>query len=162
MNYMIDAFNLGFKLPSAVPFLRRGDTEQAIKIILRFLQNKFSTREKVVAVFDGQQGIFPGFSGFHPIEIKFSKAPQKADDIIRNFLRKTKNAGAWTVITSDHEIINTAKAMGANFMTSESFISMRLSPAKQQIKNKNEYEQKYNADHIDMDYWLKQFGKDKE
>lgn len=162
MNYIIDAFNLGFKLPSAAQFLQMGDTERAIKTILHFLQNKFSAKEKIIAVFDGQKGFYPGFSGYHPIEIKFSKAPQKADDIIRNFLRNTENASAWTVISSDHEIINTARAMGAQFVKSEIFIKSQPAPAKQQYKKGSEYDQKFEADNIDMNYWLKQFGEDKK
>ena len=161
MNFIIDAFNLGFKLASAARLLKRGDTELAIKEILFFLQGRCTARDRVIAVFDGQRGYYPGFSGFHPIEIKFSQAPQKADDIIRNFLRGCANAGSWTLVSSDHEIINTAVAMGAGVIKSENFIKSKPATTKKQTGHNTEYQQKYDAQNIDMEYWLKEFGKDK-
>jgi len=161
MNYIIDGFNLGFKLPSAARRLKQGDTEKAIPIILAFIQSRYAAAgHKTIVVFDGQQGLYPQRLGYAHIQIKFSKAPQKADDIIRNFVRNLKEARHWTVVSSDLEIMNTARDMGAHIVKSEDFA--RSSSVKKAEPASAEYRQKYDPEKIDMDYWLKQFGKDNE
>ncbi len=163
MNYIIDGYNLGFKIKTCAELLRKGDTERAIPLILNFISGRISSADKkVIVVFDGKPGVFPQLKGYSGIQIKFSKAPQKADDIIRSFLRKLKGPGNWCSVSSDNEIMTTAKAMGTRAIKAEEFLTQQKKSADNIEQEHTEYKQKYDADNIDMNYWLRQFGEDKE
>jgi len=163
MNYIIDGYNLGYKIKSCIPLLKNGDTERAIPCILQSVAGRITAFDKkIIVVFDGRSGAFPRITSFSGIQVKFSKAPQKADDIIRNFLRKLKNPENWCSVSSDNEIIMTARAMGAQAEKSENFLSQQRKSSADRNRDSAEYKQKYQADNIDMNYWLKQFGAEDE
>ncbi len=91
MNYIIDGYNLAFKDMDLSRLIKAGQTEQVIPMLIKKIQNllKFPSG-RVIIVFDGKDGYYPQ-NRFRSVEIKFSKKPQTADDIIRDFLRKAAN-----------------------------------------------------------------------
>jgi len=161
-KYIIDGFNLGYKLSSVAPLLRRGDVNTAIQRIIDFVAGSLPDKAvSVLLVFDGQPTAYEHFRVPGKISLRFSRYPQKADDIIRNFLRRSTEAAGWTAVTSDREIINTARDMGAQSLSSEDFISRRHKANS--VTSKTEASaQKYDPSHVDVDYWLKQFGRDEQ
>ena len=153
MNYIIDGFNLGYKLPAAAERLKKGEIEIALPIILNFIRSVLPAGVKIIVVFDGKKGVFPAL--VHPpgIRVKFSHKPQTADDIIREFIRYEEAPKNWTVITSDNEIIYTARDMGAHVITSQQFAGRQNSK-----KTTAENPQKYRPQNIDVEAWLKLFN----
>jgi len=160
-NYIIDAFNLGFKIPIIAQWISKGEIDRAIQLIINHINANLSTKaKKIIMVFDGKHGN-PNQTWSHKkIQIKFSKKPQTADDIIRNFIRNQNNACDWIVVSSDNEIRNTARAMGAKIISSDDLAS--INREEKNHKKPMEQNEKYNPQTVDVDYWLKQFGESEE
>ena len=160
MNYIIDGFNLAFIIKSISTVLKQGNTEKAIKQLIHFVRSATSHKKgKIIIVFDGQDDIQPKQIMQGPIEILFSKKPQTADDIIRNLIRKTIDKDKWTVVSSDTEIIFTARDHGVRTMKSGTFKNMKnKSSAKDSSKPIIE---KTNPDNVDVDYWQRIFNSGK-
>lgn len=161
MNYIIDGFNLAFKIESIAKSIKNGDTNKAIKQLIYFVQSRLNSKgSKVIIVFDGQENHQSKKSSFNGASILFSTKPQTADDIIRDFIRKTSHIKKWTVISSDNEILFTAKDHGANTMKSVDFINMRK---KNGNKNNSSIEkEKNNPENIDVEYWQEIFNSGKK
>lgn len=157
-NYIIDGFNLGFKIPGIAQWITSGHIDQAIKLIINHIQSSISAKaDNILLVLDGRYQNSSSITVSKKIKIRFSRKPQTADDIIRDFIRTQEKPGNWVVVSSDHEIINTARAMGAEVLPSEKLIEAGSVKAKK--SQPRERQEKYNPEHIDMDYWLKKFGK---
>jgi len=157
MNYLIDGFNVGFKDKTIAGWLRKGDTERAIDLILRIVRQNVPKAGRIIVVFDGRKYVFNKPVGYSGIEIIFSEKPQSADDIIRQKLRSLSDITSWMVVSSDHEIINTAKDLGARFIRSEEFLKSKFNrdSGKTQMTNV----EKYNPKDVNIDYWLEQFKR---
>ncbi|MHB2155442.1 NYN domain-containing protein [Calditrichota bacterium GD2] len=156
-TYLIDGYNLGHKIPLVVKNLEAKDFERAIQLIVQTVQQRINTRQnRVIIVFDGRKGVFAHPMVATTIEIKFARKPQEADDVIRNFLRQAPDASSITVISSDREILNTAKDLGAKSLTSEQFYKSRKHLSKSE---NDEFNEKPDVKDIDIDYWLEQFNK---
>jgi predicted RNA-binding protein with PIN domain len=130
----------------------------AIQRILDFVAGALPDNAAATVVFDGQPTACEHFRVPNKITIRFSRYPQKADDIMRQFLRQTSAAASWTAVTSDREILNTARDMGAQVLLAEDFIARGHSANAQEQKSEASA-QKYNPSSVDVDYWLKQFGE---
>lgn len=161
MNFIIDGYNLAFMIDKIAQSVKNGNTEKAINQVIHYVQQKFVAKHpKIIIVFDGQN-----YSDFEKnynrnLTILFSKKPQTADDIIRNFIRKTEQIKNWVVVTSDNEIIYTAKDLGAGVMKSTDFIKMNVSglPKKSTaVENK-----KMNPGNVDIEYWRNIFNSGKD
>ena len=157
INYLIDGFNLGFKDSAIAEYLRKGDTSRAIDMIIRRVRLYVAKAARIIVVFDGKKAVLAQPARFAGIEIIFSQKPQSADDIIRQKLRNLDDTSAWIVVSSDHEIINTAKDLGAGVLRSEELLKTGTSEISSKGKTGNE--KKYNPTDINVDYWLEQFKR---
>jgi len=88
------------------------------------------------------------------IKLLFSQKPQTADDIIRDFIRKTTNIENWFVVSSDNEIRFTAQDHGAKALKSTDFLKQTF--AQKKIENQMS-QKKTNPDNVDVEYWRKLF-----
>ncbi len=154
MNYIIDGYNLGHKLPAAAAWLKKGETERALPIILNYIRASLPGSGKIIAVFDGKAGVFPAVQHPAGIRVKFSRKPQTADDIIREFIRHETAPKSWTVISSDNEIIYTARDMGAHVLSAKQFAVQ-----KKTQKASAENSEKYQPQNVDVEAWLKLFNE---
>ena len=157
-NYIIDGYNLGFKIPSIAKWISAGDTYSAVQLIKNYLLNSLIQKaNQIVLVFDGKAGGNSGNSKQGKMRILFSKKPETADDIIRQFIRSHQNASHWIVVSSDSEIRYTAKDMGATALSSENLIaSIKKAENKTQFNTNKE---KYQPENVDVNYWLKKFNQ---
>jgi len=152
MNYIIDGYNIGYKLPNVAEHLKHGETDKAIQLILSYIRASLSSTGKIIVVFDGKKGCFPNQSHPTGLTIKFSRKPQTADDIIRNFIRNQAHPKNWTVITSDNEIIYTAQDMGAKVLK-----TLKSDSSGKKGSGSTEYDEKYHPQNVDVQEWLKLF-----
>ncbi|MBD3224003.1 MAG: hypothetical protein GF313_04700 [Caldithrix sp.] len=157
-NYIIDGFNVGFKLSNAQRLLQNGDTDRAIPIILQHIDSAMPQGVKrIIVIFDGQGTSHQNHSIPKRIQVKFSKKPQTADDIIRKFIRSAKTPKEWTVVSSDNEILFTARDHGAETIGSDDFIRQNNDPGATK-RSFNEHLEKYEPGNVDVDYWMNLFG----
>jgi len=153
MNYIIDGFNLAFKIKPIANLIRQQSLDLAIKQTAQFVVKKIGANKgKVQLVFDGQSHNLSGAPAIHGVAIRFSKKPQLADDIIREFIRSTADISSWTVVSSDNEIKFTAEDHGATAMTSEQFINF----VPRTLRHRKL--EKPDTSNIDIDYWKKLFN----
>ena len=159
---IIDGYNLAHKHPEISLWLKKGDTEKTIRLLISWIQNGPGRQNvNIILVLDGKRGHSNQQNYSSNIKLIFSTKPQTADDIIRNFIRNAANPSNWTVVSSDNEIIYTSQDHGAQTIKSETFLSQYSGKPKSKNKESNGSSEKYNPENIDVDYWLKQFGDDK-
>ncbi len=157
-NYLIDGYNLGHKIPEVRRLLQQKDFYAAIDRIIHIVQSQINARRnRVIIVFDGKKGVFNYPLSPASVEIRFSRKPQEADDIIRALLRKENDPSQWMVISSDNEILKTARDLGARFMRSEAFYAGKQSSQSPNLPEGSG--QKYHPDNVDVTYWLRLFGE---
>ncbi len=155
MNYIIDGFNLAFKISSIAPNIKKGQIDLAIKQLTHFVRSKIkNSKSKVIIVFDGRDFAGHSKSKLAGINLIFSRKPQTADDIIRNFIRTTPNIENWCVVSSDNEIIFTAQDHGAKALKSSEFLKQSFATKKNE---NNISKNKSNPDNVDIEYWRNLF-----
>jgi len=159
-NYIIDGYNVGYKIPSVAKWIQSGDTDRAIQLIKNYANKLITKANQVILVFDGTNESSSKHTNKGKLQIKFSKKPQTADDVIRQFIRCQKNASQWIVVTSDLEIRFTAEAMGAQILSSEQLIKNLQSNNSKSYNKTNK--EKYQPENIDVDYWLNKFNQSGE
>lgn len=148
MPFLIDGHNL-------IPHVRglslaQLDDELAL---LELLDGYFkSERKKAIVFFDkaapgADQDLQRGFVSAH-----FTRQPLNADKAIRIAVRGLGRAAAnYTVVTSDLEVSDNARRLGAKVLSSAEFAQMLASSEKRKKSVKHEPAN-------DVDYWLKVFG----
>jgi len=160
MNYIIDGFNLAFKIDHISQTIKDGNTEKAITQLIYFVRSLCNKKNvKIVFVFDGRDVYQSKKVKHNGVDILFSKKPQTADDIIRNLIRKTKNKDTWTIVSSDNEIIYTAKDHGIKIIKSDDFKNIQTINSSERMLQKEK--DMRNTNNIDIDYWRKIFNSGK-
>ncbi len=125
MPYLIDGHNL----IGALPDIELTDPHDEAKLVLKLRGWAARKRTRIVVVFDGG---LPGgrsrtLSG-GPIEAIFAaRGHTIADRVIIARLRRLPDPGNWTVVSSDHEVLDFARRRGARVLTAQEFAE-RLEP----------------------------------
>ncbi len=126
MPYLIDGHNL----IGALPDIELSDPHDEARLVLKLRSWAAHHRRRVVVVFDGG---LPGgrsrtLSG-GPVEVIFAaRGHTIADRVIIARLRKLKDPANWTVISSDHAVLDFARRRGARTLTAQAFAA-QLEPA---------------------------------
>lgn len=117
MPYIIDGHNL----IGALPDIHLQDPDDEEKLLLR-LQSFFAHTGKAATVyFDQAQGVQDTIRRGR-LTARFVSRSRTADDAIKAHLRRLdRRAANWTVISSDHEVLDYARRMGARTLTSQDF-----------------------------------------
>ncbi len=83
---------------------------------------------KFLVVFDGAEG-GKNEEATSRVEVRFSRPPEKADDLIRAIVEREMNrVDRLTVVTSDLEVARHARAMGADISLADLFLAAALGP----------------------------------
>lgn len=126
MPFLIDGHNL----IAALPDLQLDDPHDEVWLVLRLRLWAAREGRKAVVVFD--QGLPGGKSralSGGGVEVVFaSQGRSTADAVIRERLRRLRNPGGWTVVTSDREVQAAARTVGAQVMTSPTFAAQLAPP----------------------------------
>ncbi len=117
MPYLIDGHNL---IPKLGLHLDSPDDEQELITILQ----EFSrlSRRACEVFFDGAPAGQAGMKKYGTLTVHFVRLGTTADSAIKARLNKLERAARnWTVISSDHEVQNAARAAHAQVSSSEEF-----------------------------------------
>ena len=152
MPYLIDGHNLIPKLG-----LRLDDPEDEMELV-RLLQDFARIRRQPVEVyFDGAPAGQAGMRKFGTIKAHFVRQGQTADAAIRKRLEDMgKSAKNWVIISSDHEVQNSAKVYQAGFVRSEEFVKQMRAVLSSSTKQEN-MDSKMSAQEVEE--WMKIFNK---
>jgi predicted RNA-binding protein with PIN domain len=123
----------GYNLIHRTPVLRPGpdrSLEQARDKLLNLLAWAIGTGDaRFIVVFDGATGVRDEESGSPRVEVRYSKPPDKADDVIRRLVEeRVDRVDRLTVVTADLEVARHARAMGADIAISDLFLASAIGP----------------------------------
>ena len=124
---VLDGYNVIHRTPDLKPGEGRTLRESRDKLI-NLLSWAVGGNAEFLVVFDGDEG--PGRNERQgKIEIRYSRPPQKADDLIRELVEeRVERVEHLTVVTADLEVARHARAMGADIALSDLFLSSVLGP----------------------------------
>lgn len=126
MPFLIDGHNL----IAALPDLQLDDPHDEVWLVLRLRLWAARAGRKAVVVFD--RGLPGGKSralSGGGVEVIFaSQVHSSADAVIRERMRRLRNPRGWTVVTADREVQAAARAVGAQVLTSQAFVTQLMPP----------------------------------
>lgn len=125
---VIDAYNLIMRSPDLRPGPGRTLEEAREKLVNLLSWAIGSGDARFIVVFDGA-GHPGGDEQRGRVEVRFSRPPQKADDLIRRLVEdQVERVDRLTVVTADLEVARHARAQGANVALSDLFLASALGP----------------------------------
>lgn len=125
---LVDGYNLILRSPSLKPGPSRTLREAREKLVSLLAWAVGGGETRFLVVFDGSESHGDEERGGR-IEVRFSRPPQKADDLIRTLVEdRVERVGRLTVVTSDLEVARHARAMGADVALADLFMSSVLGP----------------------------------
>lgn len=124
----MDGYNLILRSPSLKPGPDRTLREAREKLVNLLSWAVGSGGTRFLVVFDGSDPRGDEESSGR-IEVRFSRPPQKADDLIRTLVEeRVERVERLTVVTSDLEVARHARAMGADVALADLFMSSMMGP----------------------------------
>jgi len=120
MHYIIDGHNLIGKMPD----ISLKDPNDEVRLVLRLKSWAAESKQRQVTLFfdGGVPGGTVNRLSSRNLKVIFAPSGQTADSLIIRHLKKLKNPGGYTLVTSDREIIRAAQALRIRFLQSEQFI----------------------------------------
>jgi predicted RNA-binding protein with PIN domain len=119
MPFLIDGHNV----ISALEDIDLEDPHDEVKLVFKLRAWAGRIRRKAIVIFDG--GIPGGYSrklSRDNLKVIFAaRQHTNADRIIHARLRRLRDAPNWTVVSSDHEVLDSAREVGARVMTAQEF-----------------------------------------
>ncbi len=125
MPYMIDGHNL----IGAHPGISLDDPEDELQLVQALQAFAGRKGRSIWVYFDGADPASPKSLRAGRVQARFVTPPRTADDAICAHLRRLKGeASNWTVVSSDREVSQIARQVGARVLSSQEFIQ-RLAEA---------------------------------
>ncbi len=153
MSYLIDGHNLIPKLGLRLDSIN--DEMELVAVLQEFCRLQRRTAE---VYFDGAPAGKSGTQKFGMVTAHFVRLGTTADNAIKARLGKLgREARNWIVVSSDHEVQNSAKNAHAEFISSDSFAG-QLKHARASVP-KATTERNLSAKEVDE--WLNVFNKKK-
>jgi predicted RNA-binding protein with PIN domain len=123
---VVDGYNLILRTSALKPSATRTLRESRDKLVNLLSWSIGSGEARFLVVFDGSED--HGKDESTPrVEIRFSRPPLKADDVIRTIVEEqVDHVDRLTVVTSDLEVARHARAMGADIALADLFLTSAL------------------------------------
>jgi predicted RNA-binding protein with PIN domain len=126
---VIDGYNLIHRAPELRPGPERSLEEAREKLVNLLSWTVGSGDARFLVVFDGAEGGGDLHTGSARVQVRWSRPPAKADDVIRGIVEnEIENERAVTVVTADLEVARHARAMGATIAISDLFLGSVIGP----------------------------------
>ncbi|MGJ3240772.1 MAG: NYN domain-containing protein [Anaerolineae bacterium] len=155
MPYLIDGHNLIHYLGD----IELDDPYDEAKLVLKLRGFCARSKKKVVVVFD--HGLPGGYSQLSTpsVTVIFASANQtNADRIIRERIGRIRDHKGWTVISSDNEVLDSARHAGLKGMKCIDFADILMRPTQQPLhKGENP---NVMVSPQEVEEWLNMFGVD--
>lgn len=128
---VIDGYNLIHRTPELKPGPERTLEEAREKLVNLLSWTVGAGEARFLVVFDGAAGGGGSASGSARVEIRWSRPPRTADDVIREVVEdEIERVERLTVVTADLEVARHARAMGAAVAISDLFLASVLGPER--------------------------------
>jgi predicted RNA-binding protein with PIN domain len=149
---MIDGHNLIGKLPD----ISLDDPNDEALLVQKLAGFAARTGKNCLVVFD--HGLPGGSSRMstRSVQVVFASGRSSADRVMMERIRKIPDPLNWTVVTSDHDVMNTARIFRMKTLHSEEFAVM-LEYAPPQVEDVGEATDVHLSE-AEVDEWLDMFG----
>lgn len=156
MTYLIDGHNLIGQLPD-ISLDEPHDEALLVQKLIGFCAR---TQKTCVVVFD--HGLPGGTSRMstRSVQVVFASGRSSADRVMMERINKIPDATGWIVVSSDNQVLGSAKARRMGTLHSDVFVRMLESPPKPVIDAGEAAEVNLSAQEVDE--WLDLFGGDKK
>ena len=149
MPFLIDGHNV----IAALRDIDLEDPDDEAKLVMKLRAWSSRVQRKAIVIFDG--GVPGGFSrtmSTVDVGVVFAaRLHSNADRIIGERLRSLPDAPNWTVVSSDREILDQARATGARVLSAQEFADwLERPPAQEKVKPDT-------VSPVDVDDWLQIF-----
>ena len=125
---IVDGYNLILRSPQLRPGPERTLREAREKLVNLLSWAVGVGDARFLVVFDGAEAA-GGDEGQGRVEVRYSRPPRKADDVIRALVEEwVDRVDRLTVVTSDLEVARHARAMGADISLADLFLASVLEP----------------------------------
>jgi predicted RNA-binding protein with PIN domain len=125
---IVDGYNLILRSPALRPGGGRTLAESREKLE-NLLSWVMGSEARFLVVYDGAEGTGRGGRQGR-VEVRFSRPPRKADDLIRALVEERIEKGERvTVVTADLEVARHARSMGADIALADLFLASALGPS---------------------------------
>jgi len=158
---LIDGYNLLYK-DGVLKNLAERSLEAAREELLTSIAAYRSGDVEILVVFDGQDAAGRRkVSARTGIQVRFSRPPKTADQVILEIVEREAKKTSLTVVTSDKKDIGrVARAEGVRWISSETFLR-RLGRTGSRAARRQQ-EKPPATTPAEVEYWLKRFGPDPE
>ncbi len=164
MGYLIDGFNLIYKIPHLEELMYRNELNEARRGLIELLnQYQHIKKAEIKVIFDGKKNPGNSLEKEQIGEIRiFYSHDFSADYVIKEFIKIDMNPRMTSVVTSDKEIIFYVNRFKAPVIKSEDFARMM----QEAIANFNrvytpEKEENPELSDDEISFWEKMFDKKK-
>ncbi|RMG66190.1 MAG: hypothetical protein D6715_07475 [Calditrichaeota bacterium] len=159
-EYLIDGYNLlyatGLPRAGAAPL-----EDLRERLCVQLQQFARAGHHRVTVVFDGQGKGIQLNRSYRNVKVLFSPTHREADEVIQHQIRRCGDPRQLVVVSSDQDILHTARAHGATIVRSEAFARTLFAGQASPLKDLPEQEEKHKDDPTlspeELQYWLRQF-----
>jgi predicted RNA-binding protein with PIN domain len=159
MAYLIDGYNLLHAL--GLLHERAGPTglEKARLRLIGLLRGAHA-RGAITVVFDSGPHApdLPDEQEDHGIHIRFSKHPEKADDVIEHLIRRDSAPRQLTVVSDDHRVQQAARRRQCRALGCLDFVE-ELDRARKRHTSQSPADERAPASSEETRRWLEEFGE---
>ena len=137
MHYIIDAYNLFFRLEKQITPLPK-KREEFLQCLVEEIE---LCRLSATLIFDSgstHTSPFPSTKSLKQLQITFSPHGISADEYILECLKIKKSSQSITVVTSDKDLATKGRGLGAKTMTIEEFLELVQAKKKRNKKYKDD------------------------
>lgn len=154
MKILVDGYNLIHAIPDLRGRLNEDLEETRNALVVRL--SSYAAREgvQIIVVFDGQGMSGQQSGGMGNVRVRFSKAGQTADEVIKKTMDAKKRSDRMQVVTSDAEIRRFARLCSVPVIQSQKFVQL-LSQSASSPSQKSEP----SLSSKEVDEWMRLFGK---
>lgn len=149
MPYLIDGHNL----IACLPDISLDDPNDEARLVIKLKGFAARARSKCVVVFD--QGLPGGQSSMSTqgVQVVFAAANHRsADDLIKSRVNTIKDAPNWTLVSTDHDVVNHALRRRMKHMSSAQFAQLLAGAGGTEETRGEEIHPTVSADEVDELY----------
>ena len=153
MRFLIDGHNLIGQMAD----IRLEDPDDEAKLVAQLRRWLRRSGHRATVIFDGglPGGRVPALSS-QEVEVIFAPAGRPADPLIIGRIRKARDPGAWTVVSSDHAILNAAARRRMRVQRSEELAAALAAPPPPPAEIDP---RELSPSEDEVEAWLQEFGR---
>ena len=125
-TFIVDAYNLIRRLVPGETLERSlGEARATLESKLRTFRRAHGRGTRIILVYDGSAGAPPEREGEPGFEVRFSRPPRKADDVVLDLARRLEGEGDVHVVSSDeHDIGRRIEGLRLRRLTAGDFAAL--------------------------------------